>query len=340
MDLRPSDEQVALVASFGALYDALSTPDKVLAAESNDPVGHSPELWSALRSTGVVEMAVPEASGGGGACLLDLTLVAERHGRAIGPAPVIETQIAARLLANVAGAESQLESALSGASLVTLALHPVANGALPLVPAGAVADVVIALREDALIAVPLRENRRALENQGSAPLADVTVTGESVIASGPEVVAAYAHALDEWRVLTAAALAGIAERSLEIGVDYVKERKAFGKPIGSFQAIAHDLADRKTEVDGSILIAREAAWAFEEDPSRASLLASMAFGFCAETARDTTHSVVQFHGGYGFMLEYAIQLYFRRARAWAAVLEGPRASYRRVGQIRLAAVNA
>jgi alkylation response protein AidB-like acyl-CoA dehydrogenase len=107
-------------------------------------------------------------------------------------------------------------------------------------------------------------------------------------------------------------------------------------PIGSFQGVAHRLADRACEVDGAELLAREAAWAVAEEPGRAAELAAMAFGFAAETARDTTYHALHFHGGYGFMLEYDIQLYFRRARAWAAVLSEPRGAYRRVADVRYA----
>lgn len=341
MDLRPSDEQLQLVAAFGALYRDLSSPDKVQASEAGDPVGHSPELWAALRATGALEMAVPEARGGWGASLLDLALVAEQHGRAVAPAPMIEAQVAARLLSRLPGdaADGLIRAVLSGEQLVTIALHPAADGALQLVPAAAVGDVVIALVGESLVASSLAGNVRVVENQGSMPLGDVAVASDAVVlATGTEALEIHAHAIDEWRVLTAAALAGIAQRSLEIGVDYAKERTAFGQPIGSFQGVAHRLADRATEVDGSILLAREAAWAFEEEPLRAALLASMAFGFNAETARDTTYFALHFHGGYGFMLEYAIQLYFRRARAWAAVLEGPRVAFGRVGALRFAEV--
>jgi alkylation response protein AidB-like acyl-CoA dehydrogenase len=90
------------------------------------------------------------------------------------------------------------------------------------------------------------------------------------------------------------------------------------------------------EVDGAQLLSREAAWAAAEDPQRAAELAAMAFGFAAETARDTTYWALHFHGGYGLMLEYDVQLYFRRARAWAGVLGEPRDAYRRVTDVRLA----
>jgi alkylation response protein AidB-like acyl-CoA dehydrogenase len=178
----------------------------------------------------------------------------------------------------------------------------------------------------------------AVATLGSQPVADVTLSSDArVLASGAEAIAAYEMAVDEWRVLTAAALTGLAARALEIGVDYVLERKAFDRTLGSFQGVAHPLADRASEVDGSELLVHEAAWARDEDPTRFSTLAAMALGFAAETARDTSYYALHFHGGYGFMLEYPIQLYYRRARSWAALLESPQASFRRVADLRLAA---
>jgi alkylation response protein AidB-like acyl-CoA dehydrogenase len=184
--------------------------------------------------------------------------------------------------------------------------------------------------------VPLGDRATAVENLGCQPLADIAdVTGGELV-RGPEAVEQFATAVDEWRVLTAAALSGLATRALEIGVDYVKERKAFDRPLGAFQAVAHRLADRATEVDGAQLLAREAAWASEADQARFAELAAMALGFATETARDTSYFALHFHGGYGFMLEYPIQMYYRRARSWGAVLESPQTSYQRVTELQVA----
>lgn len=334
MDLRPTDEQQQLVAAFADLYADASSPDRVRAAE---PVGHLPELWDRLMATGAVEMGVPEQAGGGGASLLDLALVAEQHGRYVAPAPLIEAQVAARLLSRLPDAADVLRGVLAGERLVTIAVRPVRNGTASLVPAGAVADAVLALEDDRLVLAPIPTGVRHVVNTGAMPLADVAVGADAtVLATGADALTAYAVALDEWRVLTAAALVGIAQRALEIGVAYVKERHAFGQPIGGFQGVAHRLADRATEVDGAQLLAREAAWAAAEDPQRAPELAAMAIGFAADTARDTTYFALHFHGGYGFMLEYDAQLYFRRARAWAGVLGEPRDAYRRVADLRYA----
>jgi alkylation response protein AidB-like acyl-CoA dehydrogenase len=333
MDLRPSAEQEQLVDAFAALYAKESPPERVRAAE---PGGFDKALWERLLEMGVVAMAVPEDAGGWGASLLDLALMAEQQGRWLASAPIIESQVTARLLAGV-GAEEVVAGVLAGERLVTLALHPARDGVARLVPAAAVADGAVVLDGDRLVLVPLGDNRTAVENLGSMPVADVTVEG-AVLASGPTAVAALDGALDDWLVLTAAALVGIGARALEIGVAYVKERKAWGVPIGSFQAVSHRLADSATAVDGARLLAWEAAWAAAEEPHRAAELAAMAFAFAYESARDVTHRSLHFHGGYGFMMEYDIQLYYRRARAWANVFAEPRAVFRRVADRRYGAV--
>jgi alkylation response protein AidB-like acyl-CoA dehydrogenase len=144
-------------------------------------------------------------------------------------------------------------------------------------------------------------------------------------------------AVDEWLVLMANALAGMGARALEIGVGYVKDRRAFDVPIGSFQAVAHGLSDAATGLDGGLLLAREAAWAAHEDPDRAPELAALACAFNAEAAREASYRSLHYHGGYGFMLEYDIQLYFRRAKAWPAQFAEPADLYARAEGHRLSA---
>lgn len=335
MDVNPSAEQRQLIDAFSALYADASSPDAVRAAE---PLGHSPALWARLLETGAVEMAVPESAGGHGASLLDLALVAEQHGRHVAPAPLVEAQITARLLAGLGEpAADVLAGVLTGQQLVSLAVRPPRGQRVELVPAGAIADAVVVRRGDDLLLVPTDGRASTVATLGSQPVADVDLaTGDRVLASGSDAVAAYDLAIDEWRVLTAAALTGLAARALEIGVGYVLERKAFDRTLGSFQGVAHPLADRASEVDGAELLVHEAAWARDEDPARFAELAAMSLGFAAETARDTSYYALHFHGGYGFMLEYPIQLYYRRARSWAAVLENPQASFRRAADLRLA----
>ena len=326
MDLALTEEQAALVTSFADLLAKRSSTEQVRAAE---PEGFDPSLWEALLGIGVVEMAVPEAAGGWGAGLLDLALVAEQVGAALAPAPVIEAQVAARLLATT-GIDP-------GERLTTVAVRPAAGPRATLVPAGAVADDAVVLVGDRLLLVPLEGARRPVANLAAAPLADVTVgegAGTTELASGSAAREAFETALDEWLVLTAGALVGMASSAHRVTCEYARERHTWGVPIGAYQAVAHPLADGATAIDGARLLVGKAAWELQAGGTRGRELAAMSFAFAAETARQVTYDAVHFHGGYGFMLEYDAQLYYRRARGWARVWGEPRDAHRRAARAR------
>ena len=336
MDLSLSGEQRQLVDSFAAIYARESTSERVRAAE---PSGFDPMLWKALLDTGAVEMAVDEASGGWGASEVELALTAEQFGRTVASAPVIESQVGARLLAHCGAAGAELlADVLAGDKLVTFAPRASNGHSLRLVPAGAVADTVLAFVDGRLVAVPIGENRRPIDNLGSLPLADIELDDVAVLAEGDHGLRLFSSALDLWLTLTAAALAGAAKRAVEIGVDYAKQRHAFGAAIGTFQAVSHPLADSATAADGARLLALRAACAFADEPDRVTELAAMAFAFAYETARDATHHSLHIHGGYGFGMEGDIQLYYRRSRGWAMVYGEPSVALDRVADARYGAV--
>lgn len=337
MDLSLSAEQRQLVDSFAAIYARESTSERVRAAESS---GFDVALWTALQETGAVEMAVEEAAGGWGASELDLALIAVQYGRSLASAPVLEAQVAARLLGRCgpAGAEL-LTRILSGEKLVSFAPRVARGDVLTLVPGGAVADAVVALVGQRLIAAPVGEHRQRVQNLGSLPLADIAVGGDGlVLAEGDDAYRAFSDGLDLWLALTAAALAGAAKKTVELGVEYAKQRHAFGTLIGSFQAVSHPLADSATAADGALLLAFEAACAFTDEPARAKELAAMAFAFAYETARDATQRSLHIHGGYGFGMEGDIQLYYRRVRGWAMVFGDSAIALDRVADARYGAV--
>ncbi len=336
MDLSLTGEQRLLVDSFTALLARESTSERVRAAE---PSGFDLKLWKALLETGAVQMAVDEAAGGWGASELELALIAEQLGRALASAPVVEAQVASRLLAMVGepGA-SLLGAVLAGDQLVTFAPRAARGGQLGMVPAGAVADHVIALADGRLLAVPIASDRTAVANLGSMPLADITIGTDSVVlAEDRQARDLFCGALDLWLALTAVALAGAAKKAVEIGVDYAKTRNAFGTVIGTFQAVSHPLADSATAADGARLLGLKAACAFTDEPDRARELAAMAFAFGYETARDATQRSLHIHGGYGFGMEGDIQLYFRRVRGWAMVFGEPAVALERVADARYGA---
>jgi alkylation response protein AidB-like acyl-CoA dehydrogenase len=335
VDFSLDDEQSALVASFADLLSTHSSPERVRAAE---PSGFDGDLWRALREVGVVEMAVPDTRGGWGAGLIEVALVAEQVGAFTASAPVIEAQVAARLLATIEGpaAGAALLAVIEGDRLVTVAVRPAADGMATLVPGGAVADAAIVLDEWRALLVPLAapNARHEVANLASAPLADVTVADAEVLAEGSAAVAAVETAIDEWLLLTAASLVGLASSAQRITWAYARERQAWGTPIGAYQGVAHPVADGATAVDGARLLVREAAWELGRSGARGPELAAMAFAFASETARKVTYDAVHFHGGVGFTLEADPQLYYRRARGWARVWGEPLEAYRRAARAR------
>ena len=335
MKLGLSDEQEQLVASFAQLFAKESSSEAVREAE---PLGFAPDLWATVQETGAVAMAVPEAAGGWGATMLDLALVAEEVGRASAAAPVIDTQVAARLLAAVSAPAEVVDAIVNGERLVTLALHAPVGGVARLVPAGAVCDSVVVLDGERLLLVDVDDAARtSVRNLADAPLADVAVDGGTVVAEGPSAVAAFEAAIDEWLTLTASALVGLGTASHVIACEYATERAAFGRIIGTFQGVAHPLADDATALDGARLLARKAAWAHDVDDARARELSAMAFAFAARTAEQATYDAIHTHGGYGFMLEYDVQLHYRRCRGWSRVWGDAERAVTRAADARYAA---
>jgi alkylation response protein AidB-like acyl-CoA dehydrogenase len=317
IDLGFTDEQVALRA---AALDLFGRGEAITRARAAEPRGFDPELWSKLVNGGFVTMGVAEENGGGSAGALELAILAEEYGRALAPVPLVEALVAAELIDHTPSRPGLLRSIVEGKALPTVILTPLASSGQVTVPAGAVADVAVALRGDRLVAVhrPDTAATKVMENLADLPVSlwDLSAVDEEVLGSGDPAVKLFRDAVTEWKLLTAAALNGLREHALQIGVDYVKERHAFGVPLGWFQAVQHRFADDAAAGEGTRLLTYQAAWARSLSRPTAAALASMAFVHGAETAFRTCRTSLQFHGGYGYTLEYDIQLFLRRAKAW------------------------
>jgi alkylation response protein AidB-like acyl-CoA dehydrogenase len=335
MNLDFTDDQAALRDTLHEFFQKESPTSVVRAAE---PLGFDGTLWRQVVELGLGAISVPEDRGGGGGGLVELAIAAECLGQHLAPVPLIEAAVANDLLASWPDRTGQIESivseAIAGDLLATLAVRPATGRVARLVPAGAVANLVIVLCGEELLLI--RQNDRSPDrpgpvepNLGALPLADCPLdAGEvMVLANGPEAVAAHRRAVAHWQALTAAALVGLGFAALQIGIDYVLQRRAFGVLIANFQTIQHRLADNVTALDGARLLSYEAAWAADTHLPTAETRATMAFLFASEAAFKTASESLHFHGGYGYTLEYDIQLFFRRAKAWPLVAGDPRAEY-------------
>jgi alkylation response protein AidB-like acyl-CoA dehydrogenase len=324
-DFLLSDEQQAVRGAFRTALERSCPIERVEAAAAADPPGYDEKVWRQLLDMRVVAMGVPEAAGGDGAGLTELVLVAEQQGTFLAPVPLVEAVVSARLLARCG--DEWLADIMNGNRLATVALHPLRRGGAQLVPGGAIADGVIGLVGDELVLVTGDEGPRAVANLGSTPLALWDLDGPGadrrVLASGPEAVQRFDRAVAEWKLLTAAALVGLADAALRRAVDFATNRVAFGVPIATFQAVSHPLVDVAMAVTGTRRLVWKAAWFADREPSEAQDLIPMAYLHAVETGTRAPTVGVHVQGGLGFTVESDMHLFFRRAKGWSLVAGDP-----------------
>ena len=375
MRLQFTEDEQAIHEAFAAFF-AKECPTE--AVRKAAPLGFSSDLWQKLCETGAPGMALPESCGGGGADLRELGIVAGLAGSSIAPVPLVEHAAASRLLARLAEAgadlasfagetaDALLSSLADGSAIATLALRPIdaseainlassneasdlpvrpqetAAASVPtakLLPAGAVANVFLALNGDDLIAVSSPPPLVSLPNTADLPIAnrEIPIVSSEVatLASGPDAASHFRRAVSEWQALTAAAICGLGQRALQIGVDYALERHQFDRPIGSFQAVQHGLADAATELEAAYYLCQRSLWMLDAEEADAQTFAAMAFLFTSEAAQRAAAASLHYHGGYGYAEEYDIGLYYRRAKGWSLIYDSPAREYQRLADILL-----
>ncbi|HET6309897.1 MAG TPA: acyl-CoA dehydrogenase [Candidatus Nitrosotalea sp.] len=292
-------------------------------------VGFDPELWRQLADLGALGMGLSTKRESRDSSVVELVLMSEELGRAIAPVPLIEATAAIRLLSscNAVSVRPLLKDAAAGRRITVLALNRLPPGGRQLVPGGAVADAVVGLDGEDLVVVTGKQPPPHVPNQASAPLAwwDLSGSGgtRTVIASGKKARELHAGALEEWRLLTAAALVGLSDAALRIATEYAKQRHAFGVPIGTFQAVSHSLVDSAIAIEGGRHLNLRAAWYLEHEPAAARKLVPMAFAHACRAAYEAVTAAIHVHGAAGLLLESDIPLYFLRVRTWSVLAGDP-----------------
>lgn len=325
MNLQLSEEQTLLRDTFSRLFGNESSPERVRAAE---PLGFDPALWRQWVAVGGPLLRVSESADGAGATLFDAVLVAEQIGRYLASAPLIESIAAASILSRLEGdaAKALLTTAVEGA-IVTLALFDAAKQPSQLVPGGAICSHILVLDGDVVYSVTGTQTRQPPSTLGATPIAQLAFDDPSLVktelARGPSARNAFLGGLEEWRLLTAASLAGNARKALDDAAAYACERQAFDRQIGSYQGLAHPLADAVTDVEGAQYLVWWAAWKHGSGSSDAAALTPLAFWWAAQAARVGTVRAIRVYGGYGVSDEYPVQLHYRRARAQTLLAGDP-----------------
>lgn len=314
MNLALTPEQELLRDTFADLFAAESSPERVRRAEET---GFDAELWRRLAEMGTFGIRVPEGHGGSALGLLEAALLLYEAGRRLATGPIAESIVGCRLLAEL-GDPALLAEALSGETVVSLALHPLDDGSDLILAGGSRAAVALARRGDEVVLVRRPANATIVRNLGAPGLGRWPAGGSrevEVLAAGGATVDVFEAALEEWKLLIASYVAGLAREALHIAAAYATERIQFDRPIGTFQGVAHPLADAVTDVEAARLLVYEALWAIAQQRPEASALVSIAFAWATPAATRAVRRSLHAHGGYGLSLEYDAQLYYRRAKA-------------------------
>ncbi|WP_316214713.1 acyl-CoA dehydrogenase family protein [Bradyrhizobium sp. SZCCHNR2035] len=350
-----SDDQKQL-RDQACKFLAEKCPPKAVRVVLDGKEPYDRELWKGLAEMGFLGVAIPEEFGGAGAGHLELCVIAEEMGRALAPVPFSSTVYLAAEALMLAGSEAQkrkwLPKIASGEAIGTLALfegagnpsskaikleasNGVLNGSKKPVADGAIADfVVVAARtastgrdsDVSLFLVDVKAGgieAKSLTNldptRGQAELTFSGCKAEPLGTPG-EGWSLVTQLLDRAAVLIAFEQVGGADRTLEMGRDYALDRIAFGRPIGSFQAVKHMLADMYVSATLARSNCYYGAWALStnapelpEAAASARISATQAFQHCAKNN-------IQVHGGMGFTWEFDCHMYYRRANALALSL--------------------
>ncbi|HKS46516.1 MAG TPA: acyl-CoA dehydrogenase family protein [Amycolatopsis sp.] len=298
------------------------------------PLGYDDKLWSTLcEQIGVAALAVPEEYGGFGAGLAEVAVVLEELGRTLTPSPMLGSvlctyallatgnpEACARLLPSIADGSRIAALAWAGeqgwSSPGCSAAGTKIHGSACYVLDGDIADVLL---------VPARTGDEvglfevAASGVSRRHTPGMDLTRRLAVADFPGVSAVrldrggfpLRRVHDLALVALSAEQVGVAARALELTVDYTKQRRQFGRPIGSFQALKHRMADAFVRVEA----ARSASHAALR--SESSLDAAVAKVVCSEAAEFVTAEMIQLHGGIAITWEHDAHLYFKRAHGSA-----------------------
>jgi 3-oxochol-4-en-24-oyl-CoA dehydrogenase len=318
MNLDLSEDQTLLCDTVARVFAENSTPAGVRKTDTTR--GFDRSLWNTALRLGLVTLRRD-----GNGSLLDAALVAESAGRHLASIPLVEATIGWGLLER-AGADIRLLERLAAGDVISMALQPVVPGRPPVVPFGAEAGTLLYKCGGELIALERTIAPLSLTVSQSQQYALVDLCAiegkRTVLAAGQLAQSLFEAAIEEWKVLSAAWLAGAARRALELAGAYSCERIQFGRPIGAFQGVAHPLADSITAIDGARLLAHRAIWAISERRADAAQCVSIAWAWAAQAADQALVRAVRAFGGYGVTLEYDVQLYYRRCKTVALSLGG------------------
>jgi alkylation response protein AidB-like acyl-CoA dehydrogenase len=339
-DLLYSDTEEALRDSVRRLFADRCPPEAMTSLYDAAPQDFS-GVWRTLAADlGLAGLLVPERLGGAGASAREAAVVMEEIGRAVAPVPYLSSAVVATAALLEVGDTDTVQGLATGSLTAALAVplstapdDPIAGlsadgsgvtGRVTSVVGVAAADVLLVpvAGSDGLELHTVARDAAGvnvspvLSLDMTRPLANIEFSGAASTRAGTSPAdAAIAAALETGAALLASEQLGIAQWCFDTTLAYAKQRKQFGRAIGSYQAIKHRLADLWIEVNSAAAAARYAADTRARQDADATIAATVAQAYCSGTAVRAAEECVQLHGGLGMTWEYPAHLYLKRAKA-------------------------
>ncbi len=320
MDFGLTDDQREIQRTARELLAERAKPERV--REHAEAGTTDKALWGELCELGWPGIAIEESFGGQGLGQIELSILCEELGRVLAPVPFLPTVMAAAVIEQD-GSREQRERWLGGLASGELigALGEAVDGTAELLIGAAEADVFVLVEPDGSARLVSREEAEV------NPVASVDPTRSTASVSAPDGAGetlgeGACPGLGRALVAVSSELVGVCDRALNMTVEYVKDRKQFGVPVGAYQAVSHRCAQMLLDTEKARSTAAFAAWTADADPEQLAEAAAMAKA-CASTAgREVTASAIQAHGGIGFTWEADLHWLYKRAQLDAALLGG------------------
>jgi alkylation response protein AidB-like acyl-CoA dehydrogenase len=327
-----TDDQQAIKRTANELLAARFKPERM--RELAEAERYDDDAWREMSELGWAGIFIDEDHGGQGLGIVELVILMEELGYALAPVPFL-SNAAAGLALQFAGTDEQKERWLpgiaSGEARGTVGM--VRDGEARLVPDADTAEVILLIGFDGSTSVV---------EAGAAEIEPVETMDRTrrfarVRADGGEPLGGDCFAAGD-RIATALAAetVGVAQKAMEMAVEYARERKQFGRPIGSYQAVSHRCAQMLLEVEGSRSGAYYAAWCADAEPESLAAAASGAKAYSSDAGWRVCGSSLQVHGGIGFTWEHDLHFFLKRAKTNALLYGSAREHRERVAELTLA----
>jgi alkylation response protein AidB-like acyl-CoA dehydrogenase len=327
-----TDDQQAIKRTANELLAARFKPERV--RELAEAGSYDDDAWNEMSELGWAGIFIDEEHGGQGLGIVELVILMEELGYALAPVPFL-SNAAAGLALQFAGTDEQKERWLpgiaSGEARGTVGL--LREGEARLVPDADSAEVIVLMAPDGSSTVV---EASAAEVEPFETMDPTRRFARLRAAGGEPLGGDHLAAADRIATALSAETVGVAQKAMEMAVEYARERKQFGRPIGSYQAVSHRCAQMLLEVEGSRSAAYYAGWCADAEPDSLPEAASMAQAYSSDAGWRVCGSALQVHGGIGFTWEHDLHFYLKRAKTNAMMFGSAREHRERLAELTLA----